>query len=221
MNLLPLPSPHPCSNVHIEAEINRLRAELLHKDQDHDRMSLQLAAEKEERERAQVRGQAVVQRQLRCSGSWGAAQPPGMWIHWRAANALRHASRQLYLPAQLPAPSTDIVFCPRSSLFCPPACLQRKVDTMTRLMLDGGRGEAAAGGGGSGGKPRRENRRETWCPGAGGWQAANAALADLAGLLGKLWYVSVRSYLLPIICAHVSPLCSRRRPQAPADAQPG
>lgn len=33
---------------------------------------------------------------------------------------------------------------------------------MTRLMLDGGRG------GGEGAKPRKENRRETWCPGAGG-----------------------------------------------------
>ena len=34
---------------------------------------------------------------------------------------------------------------------------------MTRLMLGEG-GRAAPG---SGGKPRRENRRETWCPGAG------------------------------------------------------
>ena len=37
----------------IEAEINRLRAELLHKDQEGERMAAQLAAEKEERERAQ------------------------------------------------------------------------------------------------------------------------------------------------------------------------
>ena len=48
--------PPCCSNTHIEEEINRLRAELLHKDQDADRMQLALAAEKEERERAQVGG---------------------------------------------------------------------------------------------------------------------------------------------------------------------
>jgi hypothetical protein len=35
----------------------------LHKDQDHDRMSLQLAAEKVERERAQVRGRGQAGRQ--------------------------------------------------------------------------------------------------------------------------------------------------------------
>ena len=51
----PPPHPHLRSNTHIEEEISRLRAELLRKDQDHERMSLQLAAEKEERERAQVR----------------------------------------------------------------------------------------------------------------------------------------------------------------------
>lgn len=43
-----------CSNTHIEEEICRLRAELLRKDQDNERMQLQLAAEKEERERVQV-----------------------------------------------------------------------------------------------------------------------------------------------------------------------
>lgn len=49
-----------CSNTHIEEEINRLRAELLRKDQDNERMQLQLAAEKEERERAQVGGWVIV-----------------------------------------------------------------------------------------------------------------------------------------------------------------
>lgn len=49
-------SSQSCSNTHIEEEINRLRAELLRKDQDADRMQLALAAEKEERERAQVGG---------------------------------------------------------------------------------------------------------------------------------------------------------------------
>ncbi|MBX9448666.1 MAG: hypothetical protein KL787_02625 [Taibaiella sp.] len=39
--------------AHIEEEINRLRAELLHKDQERNNMSSALAAEKEERERAQ------------------------------------------------------------------------------------------------------------------------------------------------------------------------
>ena len=50
------PLPSSASNTHIEEEINRLRAELLRKDQDADRMQLALAAEKEERERAQVGG---------------------------------------------------------------------------------------------------------------------------------------------------------------------
>jgi hypothetical protein len=45
-----------CSNTHIEEEICRLRAELLRKDQDNERMQLQLVAEKEERERVQVGG---------------------------------------------------------------------------------------------------------------------------------------------------------------------
>lgn len=44
-----------CSNTHIEEEIQRLRAELLRKDQDNERMALALEAEKEERERVQVR----------------------------------------------------------------------------------------------------------------------------------------------------------------------
>ena len=40
-------------------------------------MSLQLAAEKEERERAQVRGvQRAIHMQLRCCAA------PGMWRHW-------------------------------------------------------------------------------------------------------------------------------------------
>ena len=95
---------------------------------------------------------------------------------------LHRAGMHRYLPAQLPAIPMKHLFAP-AHLFVPARlpCLQRKVDTMTRLMLDGGRGEAAAGGGGSGGKPRRENRRETWCPGAGGWvggwMGGQAALA--------------------------------------------
>lgn len=50
----PISLPYPNSNTHIEEEINRLRAEMLRKDQDNERMALQLAEEKEERERAQV-----------------------------------------------------------------------------------------------------------------------------------------------------------------------
>lgn len=42
-----------------------------------------------------------------------------------------------------------------------PLTPQRKVDNMTRLMLGGDRRS------GEGAKPRKENRRETWCPGAG------------------------------------------------------
>ncbi len=52
----PAPPPPLSSNTHIEEEINRLRAELLRKDQEAERMQLALAAEKEERERAQVGG---------------------------------------------------------------------------------------------------------------------------------------------------------------------
>ena len=59
---------------------------------------------------------------------------------------------------------------------------------MTRLMLDGGR----AGGGGSGSKPRRENRRETWCPGAGGcrclgWAGLGWVGAGSGGVLRCRW----------------------------------
>ena len=42
-----------CRNVEIEAQIAHLRAELLHKEQENDRVQLQLTQEKEERERAQ------------------------------------------------------------------------------------------------------------------------------------------------------------------------
>lgn len=40
-------------NAEIEAQIAHLRAELLHKDQENERVQLQLHQEKEERERAQ------------------------------------------------------------------------------------------------------------------------------------------------------------------------
>ena len=79
----------------VEAQINSLRAELLRKEQDNERMQSDLAAEKEERERA-----------------------------------------------------------------------QRKIDSMTRLMLEGGGGGARGGSGKPSGPGKRENRRETWCPGA-------------------------------------------------------
>ena len=46
-------------NAEIEAQIAQLRAALLHKEQEHDRMQLQLAQEKEEREK--------VQRKVSCS----------------------------------------------------------------------------------------------------------------------------------------------------------
>ena len=42
-----------CRNAEIEAQIAHLRAELLHKEQENDRVQLQLTQEKEERERAQ------------------------------------------------------------------------------------------------------------------------------------------------------------------------
>ena len=42
-----------CRNAEIEAQIAHLRAELLHKDQENERVQLQLHQEKEERERAQ------------------------------------------------------------------------------------------------------------------------------------------------------------------------
>ena len=42
-----------CRNAEIEAQIAQLRAALLHKEQEHDRMQLQLAQEKEEREKVQ------------------------------------------------------------------------------------------------------------------------------------------------------------------------
>jgi len=40
-------------NADVEAEIGQLRAQLLHKDQENERVQLQLQEEKEERERAQ------------------------------------------------------------------------------------------------------------------------------------------------------------------------
>jgi hypothetical protein len=51
----------PCSNAEVEAEIAALRAQLLHKEQEHERVALALEQEKEERERAQrkVRSQQV------------------------------------------------------------------------------------------------------------------------------------------------------------------
>lgn len=82
-------------NTQIEEEISRLRAELLRKDQENDRMVDALAAEKEERER-----------------------------------------------------------------------VQRKVDNMTRLMLEGQNGGLPRSPGAEGGKGKRDNRRTTWCPGA-------------------------------------------------------
>ena len=41
------------SNAEVEAHIAALRAELLHKEQENERVQLQLAKEKEERERAE------------------------------------------------------------------------------------------------------------------------------------------------------------------------
>ncbi|KFM22412.1 Centromere-associated protein E [Auxenochlorella protothecoides] len=87
----------------VETQIHSLRAELLRKEQDNERMQLDLALEKEERERA-----------------------------------------------------------------------QRKIDSMTRMMLDGARGGDAEKP-----KSKRENRRETWCPGAG--QRKRPLLPALAG----------------------------------------
>ena len=43
----------PRRNADVEAEIGQLRAQLLHKDQENERVQLQLQEEKEERERAQ------------------------------------------------------------------------------------------------------------------------------------------------------------------------
>ena len=42
-----------CRNAEVEAHIAALRAELLHKEQENERVQLQLAKEKEERERAE------------------------------------------------------------------------------------------------------------------------------------------------------------------------
>lgn len=53
---------------------------------------------------------------------------------------------------------------------------------MTRLMMGGGPAGAGAMGPGSGGKPRRENRRETWCPGAAGARK-RPLLPNMAALL--------------------------------------
>lgn len=55
--------------------------------------------------------------------------------------------------------------------------LQRKIDNMTRMMLDGGRAS------GEGAKPKRENRRETWCPGAGGWPGNSNCVVTLTAWL--------------------------------------
>ncbi len=43
----------------MEAEIGQLRAQLLHKDQENERVQLQLQEEKEERERAQRKVHAI------------------------------------------------------------------------------------------------------------------------------------------------------------------
>ena len=59
-------------------------------------------------------------------------------------------------------------------------CLQRKIDNMTRMMLDGGRTS------GEGAKPRKENRRETWCPGAGGAGVAAAGCGVVWGGIGVM-----------------------------------
>ena len=58
-------------NTHIEEEINRLRAELLRKDQDNERMQMQLAAEKEERERAQRKVDNMTRMMLGGGGAGG------------------------------------------------------------------------------------------------------------------------------------------------------
>lgn len=67
---------HVCRNAEIEAQIAHLRAELLHKEQENDRVQLQLTQEKEERERAQrkviiftiaVSGLAMPQSGLHCT----------------------------------------------------------------------------------------------------------------------------------------------------------
>ena len=50
----------------MEAEIGQLRAQLLHKDQENERVQLQLQEEKEERERAQRKVQACAQLSPRC-----------------------------------------------------------------------------------------------------------------------------------------------------------
>lgn len=64
-----------CRNAEIEAQIAHLRAELLHKEQENDRVQLQLTQEKEERERAQrkvnsssiaVSGLAIARSRLHC-----------------------------------------------------------------------------------------------------------------------------------------------------------
>ena len=65
------------SNPHIEAEIGRLRAELLHKDQEAERLQLQLATETEERERAQRKIDNMTRMMLDGGRASGAADGSG------------------------------------------------------------------------------------------------------------------------------------------------
>ena len=77
-------------NAEIEAQIAHLRAELLHKEQENDRVQLQLTQEKEERERAQ-RKVTYTHPSLHCVSPLTAIFLPGTAVASRNLS-LQHAS---------------------------------------------------------------------------------------------------------------------------------
>lgn len=155
----------------MEAQIAALRAELLHKEQENERVQMQLAKEKEERERAERQAcsqllpllhailppsspQAAWMNDAMAGDQAGVAfrQPAPHFVHScgqgfgeRTQSVTQSSRGRLHLRAWYEVVGGGV-----------------QVTGLTRL-LEGQKEAASAGGGG-----RKENRRETWCPGAKG-----------------------------------------------------
>ncbi|MBX9448646.1 MAG: hypothetical protein KL787_02525 [Taibaiella sp.] len=86
--------------AHIEEEINRLRAELLHKDQERNNMSSALAAEKEERERAQrkVDNMARLMLEGNTAGAVGVGGSPDAAVVGGGKKKKRDSRRETWCP---------------------------------------------------------------------------------------------------------------------------
>lgn len=145
--------------VHVEEQINNLRAQLLRSEQEKELMRVKLQEEQQQREKAQK--QVGRRRGYLHVGAQGVGFRP------RSAVPLQHCYGVLPCtgPALLGLPK------PVGRVDEPHSPLQ--VEVAKKLMFQQ-RDEPAEG------MSRKQSRRETWCPGKSAWAAPAAGLTDTA-----------------------------------------